>query len=118
MANDMIRLSEIAHARSGDKGSGANVGIIAYTPQGFAFLRDFLTADRVESFFAPLGVGKVTRYDLPNLGAFNFVLPAILAGGGSRSVRTDAQGKTLGQVLLEMEIPLPAEALPACVRQS
>lgn len=116
MANETIRLGEIAHARSGDKGSGANVGIIAYKAKGYEILRNILTADVVESFFAPLGVGKVQRYDLPNLGAFNFVLPNILAGGGSRSVRTDAQGKTLGQVLLEMEISLPAQAIAECRR--
>lgn len=111
-----IRLGEIAHARSGDKGSGANVGIIAYTPSGFDAIGEILTAERVEAFFKPLGVGKVTRYDLPNLGAFNFVLPNILAGGGSRSVRTDAQGKTLGQVLLEMEINLPEDVVKSSQR--
>jgi hypothetical protein len=63
-----------------------------------------VTAERVEAFFKPLGVGTVTRYELPNLGALNFMLPNVLDGGGSVSLRIDAQGKTLGQVLLEMEI--------------
>ncbi len=111
-----IRLYDIAHARSGDKGSGANVGVVAYTAAGYAFLCGALTADRVEAFFKPLGVGKVTRYDLPNIEAFNFLLPQILAGGGSRSLRVDAQGKTLGQALLEMPLECPAEILDACLR--
>ena len=111
-----IRLGEIAHARSGDKGSGANVGVIAYTAEGYAFLRDALTAERVEEFFQPLGTGPVTRYELPNIEAFNFVLPGVLAGGGSRSLRIDAQGKTLGQALLELRLDIPAELLPGCRR--
>jgi len=101
-----IRLGEIAYARSGDKGSSANVGVIARTPQGFAILSGCLSAARVEKFFKPLGVGKVIRYDLPNLGALNFVLPGVLAGGASRSLRTDAQGKTLGQAILEMKLTI------------
>ena len=101
-----IRLGDIAYARSGDKGSNANVGVIARTPEGFALLRSYLSAARVEKFFKPLGVGKVLRYELPNLGALNFVLPGVLAGGASRSLRTDAQGKTLGQALLEMKLPI------------
>ena len=101
-----VRLGEIAYARSGDKGSGANVGVIAHTPDGFEYLRDALTAARVERFFKRLGCGKVVRYDLPNLHAFNFVLPGVLAGGASRSLRTDVQGKTLGQALLELELDI------------
>ncbi len=99
-----IRLAEIAYARSGDKGSSANVGVIARTPQAFAFLRSYLTAPRVEKFFKPLGVRKVVRYELPNLCALNFVLTGVLAGGASRSLRTDAQGKSLGQAILEMKL--------------
>ena len=101
-----VRLGEIAYARSGDKGSGANVGVIAYTPQGFEYLRDALSAACVERFFKRLGCGRVVRYDLPNLHAFNFVLPGVLAGGASRSLRIDAQGKTLGQALLEVELDI------------
>lgn len=105
----MQRLGNIAYARSGDKGAGANIGVIAMTPAGFNFLRKWLTAERVEKYFAPMNPGKVIRYELPNLGALNFVLPAILDGGGSVSLRIDAQGKTLGQVLLEMPVELPQE---------
>lgn len=112
-----IRLGEIAHARSGDKGGGANVVIIAYTPDGFEFLRRELTAERVAAFFAPLEPGDVQRYEAPNLGALNFVLPRILAGGGSRSLRIDAQGKALGQVLLEMRLDLPDGAILSEMRR-
>jgi hypothetical protein len=66
---------------------------------------------RVEEFFRPLGVGAVTRYDVPNLGALNFILPHVLGGGGSRSLRIDAQGKTLGMALLEMSVDAPEHLL-------
>jgi hypothetical protein len=101
-----IRLGDIAYARSGDKGSGANVGVIARTPGDYELLRRHLTAAAVEEFFKPIGVGTVFRYELPNLGALNFILPGILAGGGSVSLRSDAQGKALGQQLLEMRFEL------------
>ena len=108
----MTTLRSIAFARSGDKGSSANVAIFGRTPAAFAWLRAHLTADRVEAYFRPLGVGAVVRYDVPNLEALNFVLPAVLAGGGSCSLRIDAQGKTLGQALLEMPVDLPPALLP------
>ena len=101
-----IRLGEIAHARSGDKGTGANIGILAYNKEAYNFLYHSLTADKVAEFFVPLDPGEITRYELPNLNAFNFVLPQVLAGGGSRSLRIDAQGKTLGQALLEFEFKI------------
>ena len=109
-----IRLGEIAYARSGDKGSSANVGVIACTPEGFAFLRGKLSAARVGNFFKPLGVGQVVRYELPNLGAFNFILPGVLAGGASRSLRIDAQGKTLGQAILEMKLEISEKDFARC----
>jgi len=109
----MARLGDIAHARSGDKGTGANIGIIAYKPEGYAWLEQHLTAERVAAFFAPMGPGEVKRYELPNLGALNFVLPEVLAGGGSRSLRIDSQGKTLGQTALEMDIEIDAATLAA-----
>jgi len=101
-----VRLYEIAHARSGDKGRGANIGVIAYKPEGYAFIEEYLTAERVQAYFRAMHPGTVVRYDMPNLGALNFALPEILAGGGSRSLRVDAQGKALGQVLLEMPIEI------------
>jgi hypothetical protein len=99
-----IPLREIAFARSGDKGNSANVAVFARTPAAYAWLREHLTAASVETFFKPLGVGTVTRYEVPNLEALNFILPDILAGGGSRSLRIDSQGKTLGMALLEMPV--------------
>lgn len=102
-----IRLGDIAYARSGDKGAGANVGVIARGPADYPILQERLTADRVEAFFQPMGVGRVVRYELPNLGALNFILPDILDGGGSLSLRTDAQGKALGQAILEMRLEVP-----------
>ena len=109
----LIRLGDIAAARSGDKGTDANVGVIARTPAAYDILRRRLTADAVEAFFKPMGVGRVVRYELPNLGALNFILPGILAGGASLSLRIDAQGKALGQAILEMRLEIPAtEATP------
>ncbi len=99
-----IRLGDIAHARSGDKGSSANIGVIARDPASYTFLREWLTADRVEAFFKEMGVGAVVRYELPNLGALNFVLSRILGSGGSTSLRINAQGKALGQAILEMMV--------------
>jgi hypothetical protein len=111
-----IRLSQIAYARSGDKGASANIGVIAHTAAGFGFLREVLTARRVEAFFLPLRPGKVVRHELENLGALNFIFPEILDGGGSVSLRIDAQGKALGQAILEMALDIPddrlAELLP------
>ena len=105
----MIPLREIAFARSGDKGNSANIAVFARTPGAFAWLRENLTATRVEEYFRPLGVGTVERYDVPNLEALNFILPHVLGGGGSRSLRIDAQGKTLGMALLEMSVDAPKD---------
>ena len=103
----MIPLRLIAFARSGDKGDSANVAVFARSTAVYQWLRDHLSAAVVEDYFRPLGVGKVTRYEVPNLEALNFVLPHVLAGGGSRSLRIDAQGKTLGMALLEMLVDVP-----------
>jgi hypothetical protein len=111
-----VPLREIAHARSGDKGNGANVGVIAYTSAGYDWLVANLTPAVVEARFKPMSVGRVERYEMPNIGALNFVLPNILAGGGSRSLRIDAQGKALGQALLEMCVDVPDGVLAAARR--
>src|SRR5438034_6713898 len=103
-----IPLSTIAHGRSGDKGNHANVAVLAYTAAGYAWLRDQLTADRVQTYFAPLGPSRVVRYEAPNLQALNFMLYDVLAGGASRSLRIDSQGKTLALALLQMPIEAPA----------
>ena len=114
MIIETVHLREIAYARSGDKGSNANIGVIAYTPEGYEFINKYLTEELVQEYFSPLGVKETIRYHLPNLGALNFVLKGILDGGGSRSLRIDAQGKTLGQALLEMPIEVPEKLLYHC----
>lgn len=104
-------LSRIAHARSGDKGDTANVGIIAYRPEAYAVLVKEVTPERVKQHFGDLVKGEVIRYELPNLGALNFLLNESLNGGGTLSLRVDAQGKTLGAALLRMEIEIPPNLL-------
>ncbi len=104
-----VRLEDIAHARSGDKGDGSNVGIIAYTEAGFRLLERELTVERVQCHFAGICKGAVDRFEVPNLLALNFILHDSLGGGGSESVKTDAQGKTHGQALLRMELDLPGD---------
>lgn len=101
-----MKLLDIAHARSGDKGDHANIGVIAYTAPGYAFLQKELTPARVKGFFLALGP-EVERFALPKLLAFNFLLRNVLAGGASESLRTDSQGKVLATALLEMELPRP-----------
>ena len=103
----MIRLADIAHGRSGDKGNHANIGIIAFTMQGHAYLDGELSAEKVKAYFKTLTPDKVERFGLPRLFAFNFVLWNALGGGASDSLRTDTQGKALATALLEMELPDP-----------
>ncbi len=105
--NTTIRLAQVAHTRSGDKGNHANVGVIAYTPTGYAWLLRELTAERVAEFFRGLQSSSVERFELPGVGALNFVLRDALAGGASQSLRIDTQGKLLGTALLELELPQP-----------
>lgn len=112
-----ICLGRIAHARSGDKGSNANVGVIAYTSAGYEALRTRLTSTVVQEYFRSLGTTQVVRYELPKLRAMNFVLQGILAPGGSMSLRVDAQGKALGQAILLMPIEIPQGLLPQCLPQ-
>ena len=102
-----ISLDQIAHARSGDKGDGSNVGLIAYTDAGYDLIRREVTAERVKAHFHAICHGPVERFEVPNLKALNFLLHDSLGGGGSESVKTDAQGKTHGQGLLRMELELP-----------
>ncbi|MCS6953640.1 MAG: hypothetical protein RMK57_06335 [Bryobacterales bacterium] len=99
-----IPLARIAHARSGDKGDTANIGVIAYQERYYPILVREVTAERVKRHFGDLVQGEVERYELPNLGALNLVLRRALRGGGTVSLRVDAQGKTLGAALLRMEI--------------
>lgn len=102
-----VPLARIAHARSGDKGDVSNIGIIAYKEQDYAILVREVTAERVKAHFREFVKGKVERYELPNLWALNFLMHEALDGGGTLSLRADAQGKTLGAALLRMEIEVP-----------
>jgi hypothetical protein len=101
------RLVEIAHARSGDKGDTANVGLIAKDPKWYPVLVREVTTERVTAHFAGMLTGGVERFELANLGALNFLLHGALGGGGTISLKTDAQGKTLSTALLRMEIEVP-----------
>ncbi|HEX9940707.1 MAG TPA: hypothetical protein VGG03_01725 [Thermoanaerobaculia bacterium] len=104
-----VKLDEIAHARSGDKGDASNVGLIAGTPELYEVLREQVTAERVKAHFREVCRGPVQRYELPNILALNFVLHDSLGGGGTESLKNDAQGKTHAQGLLQMEIDVPDE---------
>ena len=106
-----VRLTEIAHARSGDKGEASNVGLIANRPELYEVIRREVTSERVKAHYGPLVRGPVERFEVPNLNALNFILHDSLGGGGTESLKTDAQGKTHGMGLLEMEIEVPEELL-------
>jgi hypothetical protein len=99
-----VPLATIAHTRSGDKGDISNIGVIANDPRHYPILVRELTAERVKAFFGGFVKGKVERFELPNLGALNFLLHEALGGGGTVSLRVDPQGKTLGAALLKLEI--------------
>jgi len=102
-----VQLLKIAHARSGDKGDTANVGLIALRGEFYPILVREVTAARVKSHFQGICQGEVERFELPNLGALNFLLHESLGGGGTLSLMTDAQGKTFSTALLRMEIEIP-----------
>lgn len=102
----MVPLSTIAHGRSGDKGNHANIAIIAYAQAGYEWLKKNLTVKVVEDYFKPLGSTRVERFEAPNVNALNFMLYDALAGGASRSLRTDTQGKTLACALLQMMVDI------------
>ncbi|MDQ2889137.1 MAG: hypothetical protein M3R65_01110 [Gemmatimonadota bacterium] len=104
-----VRLLDIAHARSGDKGDTANVGVIANRPEWFPFISRELTQDRVARHFTGMISGAVDRFELPNLNALNFLLHGALGGGGTLSLKTDAQGKVYSTALLRMVLDVPDE---------
>ena len=109
-----IRLLDIAHARSGDKGDTANVGLIALRPEWYPLLDRYVTRDRVAQHFDGQLTGDVVRFELPNLNALNFLLHGALDGGGTLSLKTDAQGKVYSTALLRLVIDVPdAEARDA-----
>ena len=102
-----VRLLDIAHARSGDKGDTANVGVIAVRPEWYPLLERVLTRDRVAAHFRGVITGGVERFELPNLSALNFLLHGALGGGGTLSLKTDAQGKVYSTAMLRMVIDIP-----------
>jgi len=104
-----VQLIRYAHARSGDKGDTANVGVIARKPEYYPLLVKYLTAERVAEHFAGICMGRVERFELPNLCALNFLLHESLGGGGTKSLKNDAQGKTLSSVMLRMELDLEVD---------
>lgn len=108
-----VPLERIAHARSGDKGEASNVGLIAYSPELYEVIEREVTPERVKEHFRRVCRGEVERYEVPNLNALNFILHDSLGGGGTESLKTDAQGKTHAQGLLRMEIEVPRRLLPA-----
>jgi hypothetical protein len=104
-----IQLTKLAHARSGDKGDTANVGLIALREEFYPLLVREVTADRVKEHFKGICKGEVERFELPNLGALNFLLHESLGGGGTLSLMTDAQGKTFSTALLRMQLEISNE---------
>jgi hypothetical protein len=109
-----LLLVDLAHARSGDKGDTANVGVIPYEAGDYALLVETLTAQRVREHLGPLVTGEVERFELPNLKALNFLLHGALGGGGTVSLMTDAQGKVLSTALLRLELEVPDEVADRC----
>ncbi len=101
-----IQLYQIAHARSGDKGDTGNVGVVARKSEYYPLLLKYLTVERVQRHFEGICMGKVERFELPNIEALNFLLHNSLGGGGTKSLKNDAQGKTLSSVMLRMEIDI------------
>ena len=102
-----VKLKDIVHGRSGDKGDAANIGIIAYDDKGYEIIKKHLTEEVVKKHFEGICFGKVERFELPNLRALNFLLHNTLGGGGTVSLKLDAQGKTLASALLRMELTIP-----------
>jgi hypothetical protein len=101
------RLRDFASARSGDKGNHANIGVVAHDAASYKHLLAHLTPELVQQYFAALGMTRVERFELPKVLALNFLLYDALAGGASRSLRIDTQGKLLGTAILELELPSP-----------
>ena len=110
-----LPLYAMAHARSGDKGDGSNVGILAYDRRGYEILLEWLTPERVKAHFSGIVKGEVSRYEMANLLGLNFVLRDSLGGGGSASLKSDAQGKTHGMALLRIRVEVPDDYDPPAV---
>lgn len=102
-----VKLIQLAHGRSGDKGDTANVGVIALKPEYYEILKKEVTVERVKAHFGEMVKGPVERFEMPNIGALNFLLHNALGGGGTITLKHDAQGKTMSTALLRMEIEVP-----------
>ena len=100
-----MKLREIAHSRTGDKGNTSNISVIAYDPKNFPLLEKYVTADKVKEFFAEIVQGEVIRYTLPKIGALNFVMYKALGGGVTRTLALDIHGKSLSSAIMNLEIP-------------
>jgi hypothetical protein len=105
-----MKLRQIAHSRTGDKGNVATISVIAFDEGDYPFIAEHVTAERVAALFAGVASGPVSRYELPALGALNFVMKGALGGGVTRSLALDAHGKGLSSALLDLELPEPARA--------
>jgi len=102
-----VKLRELAHSRTGDKGNTSNISVIAFDAKDFSLLKQQVTAERVRAHFAGVVEGEVVRYELPNIAALNFVMDKTLGGGVTRSLALDAHGKSLSSALLDLEVELP-----------
>ncbi|MET4384957.1 hypothetical protein ABIB73_000692 [Bradyrhizobium sp. F1.4.3] len=100
-----MKLREVAHSRTGDKGNTSNISVIAFDPANYAFLREHVTAERVKTLFTGIVRGDVKRYEMPTIGALNFVLMDALGGGVTRSLALDQHGKSLSSALLDLDLP-------------
>ena len=107
-----VKLRELAHGRTGDKGNTANISVIAYREEDYALLAREVTADRVAALYAPILTGPVRRYEIPSIGALNFVLEGCLGGGVSRNLALDRYGKTLSAAILNLEVDLAPDEVP------
>ena len=108
-----MKLRDIAHCRAGDKGNTLNVSVIAYDERDYALLAREVTVERVRAAYGPLVTGRITRYELPRLGALNFVLEGALAGGVTTSLAADPHGKSLSALMVQMEISPPPRPSPS-----
>lgn len=100
-----MKLREIAHSRTGDKGNTSNISVIAYKPEDYDFIKQHVTAEQVKEYFSEIVQGEVVRYELPNVGALNFVMYQALGGGVTRTLALDIHGKSLSSAMMNLEIP-------------
>ena len=100
-----MKLREIAHSRTGDKGNTSNISVIAHDPENYPLLEKYVTAEKVKEFFIDIVKGEVVRYTLPNIGALNFVMYNALGGGVTRTLSLDIHGKSLSSAIMNMEVP-------------